>query len=163
MTLVAHLRDDALLARAEMKLAVFPERVRERLLDEDMLAVMQRVHRSGVVRVIRRADGDGVNALHLVEHLAEVGEKFRVRIFRCGLREARAIHIAKGDDFVVRRDAREVRLALAVNADACDGDLLQRALREEEIWEHAGRRDGADALNERTTGVAWISHGLVWR
>ncbi len=71
--LVAHLRGHLHLAGDLAQAAGFVDRVRQRLLRE---AVLAQLHGHGAgrgVRVVGRADGDGVDALaHLVEHLAEV-------------------------------------------------------------------------------------------
>jgi len=51
------------------------------------------------VRVVRRADGDGVDALgHLVEHLAEVGVRFRLRVFFTRAAEPGFVGVADGDN-----------------------------------------------------------------
>ena len=73
VTLVAHLRDDALLlGRFLLQVPRFVNRPAERLLDVDVLAGIHRVRGNDGVHVIRRRDDDRVEVLLLLEHLAVV-------------------------------------------------------------------------------------------
>ena len=69
------------------------------------------------VKMIRRGDGHGVDALaHLVEHDAEIPVKFRLRIFLDLFRAIHAVHVAQGDDVFAAATIR-VDHALAPRAD----------------------------------------------
>ena len=76
MSLVAHLRDDARLPGQRHQQVDLAERLRDRLLHIDVLAVPHRMDSDGKVRVIRRGDDRGVEGrARLVEHLPEIAEE----------------------------------------------------------------------------------------
>ena len=70
--LVSHLRGNLMLPRGLGQGAGFVDRVRERLLAVDVLSPPDGRHRNDRMRMVRRAHDDRVDALLLVEHLAEV-------------------------------------------------------------------------------------------
>ena len=80
MPLIAHLCDDLFVARQFRDRARFPNRVRQRFLQIDVFAQLDR-HRGGMeMSVIRRRDRYGIDALaFLLQHDAEVFELFRQR------------------------------------------------------------------------------------
>ena len=75
MALVAHLGDQARAGRHGDEAFDFAKRLRERLLDVDVLAPRERVHRQREVRVVRRGDDDGVDRVPgLLQHGPQVAE-----------------------------------------------------------------------------------------
>src|SRR5689334_2572289 len=77
------------------------------------------------MNVIRRADGDGVDALaHLVEQLAIIDELLGLGIEGRRLGQTLLIDVADGNDIAVPRGLRGITAALAVDADAGETDLL---------------------------------------
>ena len=122
--LVAHLRGHLLLGGHLAHHAGLVDRVRQRLLAVDVLAHLHGHDRGRGVRVVGRADGDGVDLLaHLREHLAEVvvllgvGEARRLGVQRV------VVDVAEGDDVAVLAGLAAVAAALAADADAGDVDL----------------------------------------
>jgi hypothetical protein len=91
-------------------------------------AVLAHPHRhqggSGVV-VVGRADRDRIDTLaHLVEHLAVVGELFRLRKHLRSGGEITGVYVADGHHVAVLAGVIRVADALNAQADAGDGDLL---------------------------------------
>ena len=97
--------------------------MRQRLLAIDMLAALDGLHRREGVVVIGRGDDDGVDLLHLVEHLAVVGELLRLGILLEDAGGVALIHIAQRHD-VLALHLAEVVGALAADADAGEVELL---------------------------------------
>ena len=80
-------------------LGAFFDRVRDRLLDIDVLARLNGVERHHLVPVIRRADQDGVD-LAVVEDAPVLGRLERGRAGNLrGLEESRLEHVTDRDDF----------------------------------------------------------------
>ena len=74
---------------------------RERLLDVDVFARVQRVDADGRVPVIGRGDQDGIHLLHL-EHLAVIGEVSRVGADLLRLIDLVVADVAKRDNVHAR-------------------------------------------------------------
>ena len=73
VSLVPHLRDNAAFRRSRHQQIDFAKRLRDRLLDVDVLPVAHGVHRGREMGMVRRGDDHGVELrAHLVEHRAEV-------------------------------------------------------------------------------------------
>ena len=140
MPLVPHLRDDPCFPGGLCQRAGLMDRVRERLLHEDMLPHFHRHHRDRCVRVVRCADGDGVYPLFLLEHHTEVPVPRRLeelRSFHAVLPERFGdlvvIHIAERDD-VLRAHCLNVGLTLPVDPHAGNVQLVAR-------WRISGSAD----------------------
>src|SRR5207302_3958828 len=73
VTLVAHLRDDLVLARQSSQETRLVHGPRERLLAVDVFLCAHRRRGDRRVHVIRRCDDDAVEILLLRQHLAEIG------------------------------------------------------------------------------------------
>ena len=116
------------------RLAAFPHIVRERLLDVNVFAGLQRHDRHDRVLVIRRRDDDGINAFAL-EHLPvilELGDRRESGFLRrfASLRENLVIHIADGDKhrsielaLAAREIVLEVAKTLRVKPDDANADV----------------------------------------
>ena len=105
-------------------------RVRDRLLDVDVLSGRHGVERHGLVPVIGRADHDGVD-LAIVEDAAVVCDLGGSGPGDLGgLEHARLIHVADGDQLVARQPLQMVHEAAcpAACADHPDADSVVRAL-----------------------------------
>jgi hypothetical protein len=85
-------------------------------------------HRHGAghgVRVVGRADRDGIDALaHLVEHLAIIVVPLGIGIFLGRLVEGLVVDVADGDHVARLAGVARVALALASHADAGEVDLF---------------------------------------
>ena len=127
VALVAHLRDDLVFLGGLGHRAAFGDRVGQRLLAVDVLAVLHGGDRGHGVVMVGRGDHDGVDLFgHLVEHLAEVAE-----LLRLGMVVERAddaiitpVGVAKGHDIVAARHGADVAPAHRADADAGDIQLL---------------------------------------
>ncbi len=135
--LIAHLRGDLHLLGRLAHVPGLGDRVRQRLLAVDVLAHVHRHQAGRRVRVVRRADGDGVDLLaHLVEHLAVVEVRFRVvlslprprldlfgvaQVFQ-GVVEMVLVDVADGDNVAEFAGLGNVAVALAADADAGNAD-----------------------------------------
>ncbi len=161
MALVAHLRGHLLLPRELGELPRLPDRVRERLLDKDVLAEVQRRRCDRKVHVIGRRHRDRVDLVaHLVEHLPEIAEARHLRIGIERLGGAVVINIAKCDEiFVLRAVDRGAPLA----ADPAQGDVklaVRRARAAGDVREGKGRGRGQRRiLQEIATGNRGHFHG----
>ena len=128
VALVAHLRRDLVFRGGLHEKFALLERVGEGLFGEDGKPALHGGHEGGEVRVVGRHHRDGVDlAVHLVEHLAEVGEARRVGILlqRGAALLAFEIGVAEGGD---RAEAGlleflDVVPRLVAYADAREADL----------------------------------------
>ena len=139
VTLVAHLRDDAGLARRRHQQVHLPECLGQRLLHIHVLAVLHRVHRKGEVGMIGRGHDHRVERrAGLVEHLAEVTEQGDGREQVARLLRVRAVevHIAEGHHAHEAGCGERLDHVVAAVADADDGEA-QRPV---------GRRESGRAL-----------------
>ena len=122
------------------------QRVRQRLLDINVLAGLHGGHADHRVAVIRRGDDDGVNVLLFVEHFAVIAIFYGPRIKRGDLGRALAgIHIAQGHDVLVHRAFLDVIPAHAADADGGDVELAagwRLAARAEDITGDDGKGGG---------------------
>ena len=121
-SLVAHLGGDFGLARRLRHRSGLVNRAGQRLLAIDMLAQLDGRDGDDGVRVIRRGDHHGIDALLLVEHLAEVLIPLGGWVLLEGLGGVVPVHVAQGHD-VLAADLFEVPGALAADADAGDVKL----------------------------------------
>ena len=125
------------------QLAHFPDAVGQRLFQIDVFAALH--GRPGRMKMIMvgRADYDAVDPrFHLVEHLAEVEELFRLRKFLIGLSRTFVVDVAKSDD-ILTADLLEIHRALAAETDHRQIELV------------VGRHDavGASARSEPKAGA----------
>ena len=133
--LVAHLRHDAGGLRQLAQAAGLPDRVRQRLLDIDMLAHLHRHRRGGRVHVVGRGDGDRVDAvLFLEEHVAEVAIEADVGEFLAdflGLPVQRVlVHIAqRADAHAGLHHLADIAAALAAATDCGEEQLRGAGIR----------------------------------
>src|SRR5207249_2904351 len=95
------------------------DRPRQRLFAINVFAHANGSGGDDRVVVIRRADHDGLDALFLVEHLAEILVLFRAGILLESLRGVIEVHVAQGDD-VFTVELFEVPAALATDAYSSD-------------------------------------------
>ena len=140
----ADLHDLAVGARRVDHLAPFPDGVRRRLLDVDVLAGLQRPDRGERVPVIRNRDDDGVDVLVVedapqVLHVARLERRDILQRRVVGARgEQVLVDVAERLDLDVLElgEALLQRVALSVDADAGGHDFVVGA-------EHAAPDEGA--------------------
>src|SRR5262249_49909519 len=135
-----------LVGRNQAHLPGFVDGVGQRLLAVDVLAEAHRHDAGRGVRMVRRADGDGVELLgHLVEHLAVVEVPFRVFEPRGLFVEGVLVDVADGDDLAQTAGVVDVAVALATDADPGEAEFLARRV--------AGARRGGGGRSEPVTGT----------
>ena len=127
----------------------FGDAVAEGLLDEDVLARLERPHRGEGVPVVGRHDGDGVD-LGIFEDAAEVAVGFRLvpaRLLDDGDRaiDVRAIDVAdRSDSHVrVREELPQPARAHPADADHAQDDLIVRLLARQDAPVQRGQREAA--------------------
>ena len=125
MNLRAHLRGDFGLDRRFGDEARFPDGVGERLFAVNVLARPKRRHGRESVRVLCRADHDGVEALVIVVKLAEVDVFLGSAMFLRRLAKALLVDVAQSDN-VFAGHVRGVAGPAAAGADDSDVELLVR-------------------------------------
>jgi hypothetical protein len=168
MTLVAHLRHHLRLLRHLAHQARFPDRMRQRLLTINVLAQSHRHHRGVGVMMIRRAHGDRLDLLHLLEHLSVVAKQPRPRKFRAALLQPFPVHVAQRHDVLARTPAnvrrclparangRDVQLSVRGNAPRLAGRTRRRIsqpLRQQQPrGERSGSEDKAAAIDANIVG-----------
>ena len=139
-------------------LGAFGDRVRDRLLDVDVLAGGDGVERHRLVPVIGRADHDRVD-LAVVEDPAVVGHlRGRGPGDLGGLKQPRLVDVADGDHLVAGEllEQRHQPAGAAAGADHADADSVVRALGSETSatgGEHEPRGGGAQ---ERAAGALHV-------
>ena len=92
-----------------------------------MLAQIHGHDRCHGVRMVGRADGDGVDLVsHLVQQFAKGGELLRILEagLCCHLVQGALVNVTDGNDLAVLRGIRRVAFALAAHTDASELDLL---------------------------------------
>ena len=165
VSLVAHLRRDAVLGGGQGELLRLPNGAGERLLTIDVLAALHRPHGGAAVHVVGTGDGDGVDvAALLVEHLAIVGVLGDFRVGGESLFGALGIGVGHGDDVLVGASG-DIAVALAAGADRGDVQLLIRGF-VPEMFEGGSaaepcRGDGAGqqgAVEEMPSRNAFVFH-----
>src|SRR5262249_53904152 len=145
-------RDDAVvLARGLDHLAAFPDVVRRRLLDVDVLACLAGPDSGERVPVVRGGDGDGVHTL-VVEDAAQVGLGlallFAAEVFQ-SFGEQPLVHVAERDNVDVRELGEFFVMGRAATADADNGELTMSfglAAREVDFSQGLAIRPAAPAL-----------------
>ena len=167
MALVAHLRLHLVPACGLGDRAGLGDGVRQRLLTVHVLAGLQCRQRDRGVRVIRRRDHHGVDALLLLEHLAVIRVHGRFRIQRDGLRRVVAVDVAQGDD-VLARAGLQVGAAHSPDADPCDVQLVAGRLRSQHPAGNDGRGEcrqgrGRRKLPARDRSVRVFAHVVCSR
>ena len=125
--------DDAIVfARGFHKLATFPEVVRNRLLDIDILARLNRPDATERMPVIRRGERDCIN-IFVLQKFSHVLIRLRsdvVFLFEIssGAIQHSGVHIADGHDAnAFPAEAVEMVLTATVHADDSDADVAVRA------------------------------------
>ena len=143
MALIAHVAQDAVVFDRFLEGAVLPEIVSERLLNEDVLAVLDGSHGSREVRVVRRGNQHDVDLIgHLVEHDPEVLEARHVRVGGVGLGGPFVVNIAESDDLFFGGCAHGVT-SHAADADDGAADFVARIGRGGDVEAREGQ--GTDA------------------
>jgi hypothetical protein len=118
------------------------DRSRERLLYVHVLAHSHRRHGDDGMRVIRRRDGDRVDASAFpLEHLPKVAILLRGREAGIALLSHAVIHVAHRDD-VLAAHAVDVAASHTTDADARDVERIAR--RTVAAAEHVARNDRED-------------------
>ena len=150
MDLRADLCHELLLAREFGHEANLGDGARERLLAIDMAARTQRGGGDDRMRVVRRGDRHGVNALE-VQHAPVVEELLRARVGLAGLVQEDLVHVAERDD-VFMGDVVEVVAGLVGGADGGDVQLLigRHGPRGTGITEQLGGNDRLGGTREET-------------
>ena len=124
VSLVAHLRRDAVSGGGLLQLLRFPDGARERLLTVDMFAASHGPQRSGGMHVIGTGDQYGVDIRGLlVEHATEIFvlRNFGIEVVAgCGVL---IVGIGEGDD-VFGFAAGDVRTAFSARSDGGDVELF---------------------------------------
>ena len=163
-TLVAHLRGHLHLGGHVAHLAGLGDRVRQRLLAVNALALLHGHQAGRRVRVVGGADGDGVDLVaELVEHLAVVGELLRVRVAGRLFVEGLIVHVAKGDDLAVLGGAVHVAGAFAADADAGDVDFVVGGFALAAEGDAAGRPEaeaGDGGFLDELAAIGASTHGV---
>src|ERR1039458_1907179 len=137
LALLPHLPGPFRLAGGLCQVPRFPHRMGKRLLAIDMLAALDGLHRRKGVVVIRSSDDDSVDLLHLVEHLAVVGELLSLGILLEYVAGMVPVHIAQGDNILALQLA-EIMGALSSDSDTGQVELLVRRGRSAQT-EHRAR------------------------
>ncbi len=125
LALVAHLRHNFGLVGGRRQAPRFPYRVRKRLFAIDVLPALDGLHGREGMMMIGRRDDNSVDLLHLVEHLAVIGELLRLGILLEDVARVVLIYVAKGNN-VLALHVAQVITALAADANAGDIKLLIR-------------------------------------
>jgi hypothetical protein len=158
VALIAHLGDAPLAGRQFGQGAGLAQRVGERLLDEDVLAEVDRHAGGGEVDVVGSGDAHRVDPVaHFLEHLAEVlivlRSAFLVLVH--GLGRVLAVAIAESNHFAAAIAGGKVALSLHAEADPGEADPVVGAFGglRENLWCGPGAaRAGEGSLEEGSAG-----------
>ncbi len=161
MSLVAHLRDQLAFRRLGPQRPHLGHGMRQGLLAIDVLAGLHRRHGDHRMGVVGRAHQHRVDPVaHLIQHLPVVLVSPRLREALEGPGGTAFVHVAEGDDVLVRH-VGEIMSALAADAHRSEVDPAARWQRTLDPTQEGAGDDGESGGRQRGGEQGAAAHGRI--